>query len=122
MGIKTINKALDILVFSAGIVSAVLLYAVPATNAVFLITGVEPPFDEQARQVVKWSFLIGGILEIIIGISMGVLCWIRHQRTKHLPKVPRYFQEDMLELEDIRKDVEKRVEKLLGDLDELEVK
>ena len=122
MGIKTINKAIDILCFSAGIVSAVLLYAVPITNAMFLLTGVEPPFDEQARQVVKWSLMIGSILEIMIGVSMGVLCWIRHQRTKHLPKVPMYFQEDMLELEDIQKDVEKRVEKLLGALDELEVK
>ena len=118
MGIKTINKAIDILCFSAGIVSVVLLYAVPITNAMFLLTGVEPPFDEQARQVVKGSLIIGGTLEVMIGVSMGVLCWIRHQRTKHLPKVPMYFQEDMLELEDIQKDVEK----LLGSLDELEVK
>ena len=118
MGIKSINKAIDILGFSAGIIAVGLLYAAPASNGVFLITGLEPPFDEQARQVIKWSIVVGGVLEAMIGVSMGVLCWIRHQRTKHLPKVPMYFQEDMLELEDIQKDVEK----LLGALDKLEVK
>lgn len=118
MSIKTINKTLDILGFSACLVCTALLCTVPAINVMFPLIGVEPPFDEQARQAVRWSNLIGGILEIIIGISMGILLWVRHQRTKHLPKVPMYFQEGMLELEDIQKDVEK----LLAALDELGVK